>query len=447
MDQLPSEVSSSHPLAVGMLVIMVYLTWTRPRSVAICPLLVMTCLMPLGQQIVIAGLHLYFFRVLLFVCILRVIVRGETRNLVLIPIDKLFIAWLVVGVVFGTMAEPSLALLKYRLGEAYNAIGSYFFIRCVIIDFEDIVVSVRTLAWMSFLVAGCMLVEKATGHNLLARFGGLPEMTLVRDGVLRCQGAFRHPILAGTFGAAHFPLFVALWVYRPQHRRLAALAAVAAVSIALTASSSGAFLALMVAIGAMALWRFRSYMRQLRFAVVAVLVVLTVFMQAPVWFVFDRLSGLLGGTGWHRAYLIDITIRHFNEWWLFGTTYTAHWGPAGEVIPGDPNNMDITNHFIIQGVSGGLLKLVLFVGFIVACFKSLGRSLRAAGTGPEAFFLWSLGVALCVHCASMLSVSYFDQIIVLWHWLLAVICCVECSKKAEALQAETREHAVPAEGV
>ena len=80
-----------------------------------------------------------------------------------------------------------------------------------------------------------------------------------------------------------------------------------------------------------------------------------------------------------------MTIAHFNEWWLFGTTYTAHWGPAGEVVPSDPNMMDITNHFIVQAVSGGLLKLLLFIAIIVASFKSIGRRLRAEGAAPEAF--------------------------------------------------------------
>lgn len=41
---------------------------------------------------------------------------------------------------------------------------------------------------------------------------------------------------------------------------------------------------------------------------------------------------------------------------------------------------------------------------------------------PAGFFVWTLGVTLFAHCLSFISVTYFDQIIVLWYWLLAAIC-------------------------
>jgi hypothetical protein len=34
---------------------------------------------------------------------------------------------------------------------------------------------------------------------------------------------------------------------------------------------------------------------------------------------------------------------------------------------------------------------------------------------------WSIGVCLATHCVSYMSVSYFDQMVVFWYWLLAVI--------------------------
>lgn len=94
----------------------------------------------------------------------------------------------------------------------------------------------------------------------------------------------------------------------------------------------------------------------------------------------------------------------------------------------DPNMMDITNHYIAQGVSGGLLKLVFFIAIIVACFKTLGRRLSAEDEGSAAGFLvWAVGVALFAHCVSFMSVTYFDQILVVWYWLLAVICLIACA--------------------
>ena len=67
--------------------------------------------------------------------------------------DKLFAWWVIVSVVFGSLSKPSMDLFINRLGDFYNAVGCYFFVRCVIVEFEDIVTSVQTLAWLSMAVA------------------------------------------------------------------------------------------------------------------------------------------------------------------------------------------------------------------------------------------------------------------------------------------------------
>jgi hypothetical protein len=135
---------------------------------------------------------------------------------------------------------------------------------------------------------------------------------------------------------------------------------------------------------------------------------LALMMNAPVWYLSAKLSEAMGGSGWHRAYLIDQWVAHFGEWWLFGTTYTAHWGPAGETIPGDPNMMDITNHFVMEAVKGGLLKLLLFVAMLVGCFKVIGRRLHLkrrqrvpdSSLGPWA---WLCLRTACPSCRSPIS--------------------------------------------
>jgi hypothetical protein len=142
-----------------------------------------------------------------------------------------------------------------------------------------------------------------------------------------------------------------------------------------------------------------------------------------VWFLIGRLSEIVGGTGWYRSYIIDQAITHFNEWWLVGSTYTKHWAPAGEVVAGDPNNMDIINHYVAEGLGGGLLKLGAFIAMIVLGFKVVGYwANKPERELPFAWrvFIWGLGVCLLTHCISFLSVSYFDQIVVMWYWLLAV---------------------------
>jgi len=411
------------PLAAIILLAMVSLTWTLPRRFAFCPLLILTCLMPLGQELVLLGLHFPLFRIVLLVGMLRAVFKGEAAQLKWTRLDKMFACWVLVSVVFGTMAKPSMELFVNRMGDAYTAVGAYYYFRCVIVDFEDIVTSVRTLALASLPLAACMLVESNTGHNPFSAFGGVPVLSPLREGHVRCQGAFRHAILAGTFGATLVPLCMALWFYRPQYRRLAVAALIAALVITVTARSSGALIALCAGVGGLMFWKWRGYLRMIRWGVVIVLLGLSLVMNAPVWYLLARLSNIAGGGGWHRAFLIDQAVAHFNEWWLFGTTYTANWGPAGEVIAADTNMMDITNHFIDEGVKGGVLKLGLFLTIIVMCFRGIGRKLRSkVAESPAGFFIWALGVTLFAHCLSFLSVTYFDQIIVVWYWLLAALC-------------------------
>jgi hypothetical protein len=166
----------------------------------------------------------------------------------------------------------------------------------------------------------------------------------------------------------------------------------------------------------------RCRMRVIRWSISIAMLILAMVMKAPVWYLPARISDLMGGTGWHRSYLIDQAIGHFNEWCLFGSAVTAHWAPGGrQVLAVDPRNMDITNNYIAEGLSGGIVKLGLFVAMIVLSFKFVGRWTKSpdADLYSRKMFVWSMGICLLGHSLSFLSVAYFDQIVVMWYWLLA----------------------------
>jgi hypothetical protein len=204
--------------------------------------------------------------------------------------------------------------------------------------------------------------------------------------------------------------------------------------IDVTSASSGALLAMIVGGIGLVLWKLRRSMTWVRRGLIAMIVVLTLFMNAPVWYIFARIADITGGSGWHRAYIIETAIAHLNEWWLIGTPRTAHWG-GYPPPPGDPDNIDITNQYIAEGVKGGLLRLVLFVYLIVLGFKAIGRQTRATREVPirTQWLYWCLGVCLVTHSVSFMSVSYFDQMVVFWYWLLAVIASLSCLPLAEAV--------------
>jgi hypothetical protein len=307
------------------------------------------------------------------------------------------------------------------LGFLYNALGLYFVFRSIVRDVSDYYVIFKMLAFVMVPLACAMIVEKATGRNFFSIFGGVPEFTMVREGKLRCQGAFSHPILAGTFGATSLPFFIALWFKGKGQKLAAVIGIISATIITVMPASSGPVTAYAVVILGLFMWRLRDNMRMIRWLALFLLIGLHIVMKAPVWALIGKLSEVIGGGGWHRVMLIDAAIDHFSEWWLLGTDYTRHWMPTG--VTWSEKHTDITNYFIAIGIHGGLVSMVLFVACLVYCFKIIGIRMKEIDSAdfPLKFTLWCLGVSLFSHIASFTSVSYFDQIIVFWYLLLALI--------------------------
>ncbi len=426
-----NDSSNLNPVALLFLAIMSVVILRGQRQSAVKALLAIAAFMPLGQQMVVFGLHFTFLRILILIGACRLLSRGEARDFQWSLQDKLFLAWAAVGLVFGLMRSPSAELF----GMAYNSIGIYFIVRCLTRDATEIIGHLQFLAVAAVIIAGAMSWEVITHKNLFYVFGGVPQFVGERDGRFRCQGPFRLPTLAGTCAATLFPLMIGLWLQGGRKRSLALAGIVSAAFSTVVAASSGAILTCLTAMIGFALWPMRFRMHLIRRGIVAVIVVLSLVMKAPVWYLIAKLSDLLGGTGWHRSYLIDQAVNHFDEWWLIGSSYTAHWAPGGQVLPADPNNMDITNHYIAQGLHGGILELGLFIAIITCCFKTVGRCLR---TGEHEEFkpklIWALGVCLAGHCTAMISISYFDSIDVFWFWLWAVIPALATLKEQANLQ-------------
>ena len=405
---------------------MAIITFRGSRTAAVKALLAIAAFLPLGQQVVIAGLHFQFFRILLLIGIFRVLTRGDARGFTFGLMDKLFVGWALVGTICAGIRDPSAIMGITCLGGAFNAFGVYFLLRILIRNGEEIVEHVRFLAIVAMLICGAMAYEWVTHKNLFFVFGGVPEFVGERDGRFRCQGPFRHPILAGTFAATLFPLMIGLWQQGGRGKKLALLGIAAAMFSTVVAASSGAILTCLTAMIGFGLWVMRDRMSLIRRGIVVTIVALACTMDAPVYYLIAKISDVLGGTGWHRSYLLDQTFIHVNEWWLIGTSVTAHWAPAGEVLAVDPNNMDITNHYVQQGLQGGIWRLGLFIAIIVTSFKILGRTARNDEGAPEVSpkFFWAMGVCLACHCTAMISISYFDQSEVFWFWLLAAVAAI-----------------------
>jgi hypothetical protein len=405
-----------NPLGLVFTLLMGVLMLVVPRRYALVPVIILTCYMTMGERVMIGGLNFTMIRILLLFGWLRLVTRGELHPLKLNPIDKAILFWVASSIVMHTLLWQSSQEFINRLGGAYSTVGTYFLFRYLLRGIDDILRVFRIVAVLLAPLAALMIVEKMTGHNIFAVFGGVPESTFVRDGVLRCQGPFAHPILAGTFGATSLPLCVALWWQGRAAKVLTVTGIASCLIIILTSGSSGPVLAGLAGLVGLAMWAARQHLRKIRWGIVLSLIVLHLVMKAPVWFIIARIDIFSGSTGYHRAYLIDRAVANFGDWWLVGTKSTAAW--AAE----DDHLFDVTNAYISEGANGGLLTMILFITIIVLCFRAVGSAIRALpGERRTQLALWAVGSSLFAHAVTFFSVSYFDQNFVIWFLLLAII--------------------------
>jgi hypothetical protein len=437
------------PLGVALALLVAILVTLLPRRMAMMPILAALCFLPTGQSLQIAGLHFYLFRLALLASLTRVLIRGEVRSIRWCLIDTLVFCWLTAFVGFGSLSHPGWASFITAGGTAFDWVSSYIVARSLLRDRNDLLLQIRFLAIMMIPLAAAMIVETVTGKNAFAALGGVGEIDVLRDGKVRAQGAFRHSILAGTFGVTMLPLMIGL--IRMRNRSLRWSGVFGSISAALmvwAAASSGPYLAALGSIAAMCIWRLRYSLRLVLVGLLLIVLMLQVGMNRPVWWIFDSVSSFSGGSGWHRSYIIDAAIQHWDEWWLIGTPRTVQWGgypPA----PGDPNNIDLTNEYVVQGVNGGALTLGLFIAILWTCFKQLGSAFRAKRGSIDSeteWLAWCTGVALLAHCISFFSIAYFDQTIFYFFWLLSAIAGTTmqrtwliCDRSVRSLRSRTNQ--------
>ena len=137
-------------------------------------------------------------------------------------------------------------------------------------------------------------------------------------------------------------------------------------------------------------------------------------MKAPIYHLVTRLD--ISGSSYHRYALIDQTVHHFWDWWLVGTASNASWGW---------DMWDTANQYVSDAIGGGVLSLILFIAVLVYGFKYVGRAAKATMNKEQALFCWALGATLFSYTVAFFGISLWDQSIVEWYMLLALISAVQ----------------------
>lgn len=387
-----------------------------PARYVIVPVLLVLIFVPMGNVVVLAGLHLPPTRLIALVGWMRIIIShimgsGASFRINANSVDRAYTWNICCHVIAFILLWRNFAAANNQFGYLLSEIPVYFLIRALIRDEQDARLVIRLLLLVACVMAGEMAYERLHAFNLFgAILGGISIVPEIRNGTVRAQGAFGHAILAGTFGAIMLPLFV--WLWRDRFRIGACCGILAILIIVYTSGSSTPDLALAASLIGICCWRIRTRMQLLRRGIVATLLGLQMVMHAPVWFLIEHMDVTGSSSGYQRAELVNDFITHFFNWWLIGTRTNGNWGLA---------MFDTSNWYVSQGESGGLLAFIFFITILVRCFSRVGRARRAAAGSKREWLIWLLGVSLFANVVAFFGISYWDQTEVVWFTLLALI--------------------------
>lgn len=419
-------------LAMGMLVTLVLLVLLSPRRWALLAMMAGVFYLPAVAGVAVMGVYFSPMRFLELAGFVRATLRKEFLPNGLNGIDKAFIlAYVYTTAVFflrsslgyGTSAEVSQVGTMDRLGSMVDAGLCYVTFRALIGSMEDFVRFLKDFALILIPFVTLLFAERATGQNPFAFVGGLPAFNDPER--VRCVGSFSHPSLLGTLGASFLPLYIGLALTK-QSRMLAFVGIGLCAAIVYFSNSGGPVSFAMITLIAWLLWAMRKSMRFVRWAIVILLVLIGLFMKAPLWYLPAKMSLVFGGDGWHRSRLMEVAFEDIPNWWLSGMPLelTSHWFPH---LIG--NAADITNIYLKFGLDAGVFAILLFILLLIRAFRLLGGALAvvrstSGGATAEEFLLWGLGTMLVGHIVNWLAITYFDQTQVVWFMQIAAIASI-----------------------
>jgi len=424
-----------HPLVAVAMLIAIALMFVLPRKYVIVPLLLAGFLIPLGQVLVMGGVHFTVLRIITVFGLVRWATSSDSSKTGKVAVrfnsvDGAFTLWaFFYALSFVLLYMDGQALIN-RLGFLLDALGGYFLLRYLIQDDEDVRRVIRLFVVIAAIMAVCMVLERVTQQNVFGLVGGTRSTPEVREGKIRANGVFQHSILAGCFGATLLPLFLAFWDDR-KSRPAALFGVFSSTAIVVASNGSTPVLAYAAGIVGLCFWPLRHRMRAFRRGLVLTLVGLHLVMKAPVWALIARIDLTGSSSGYHRYMLVDNCIRHFGDWWLLGAKDYNNWGW---------DMWDLSNQYVAYGVTGGLATLIFFLAVISRSFGRLGTARKlVAGDFKDEWLLWCLAAALFAHVVGYFGIGYFDQTEVAWFALLAMISAAtsEAMRAAPAAEAET----------
>jgi hypothetical protein len=403
-------------ITILITVLLAVLLFVVPRKYFLLPFILAACFVPSDQRVIIFDLDFTPLRMLVLMGFLRIILQSEQLMFKWNPFDKLVLAWAVCGAVIYVIYWANMRALIYKCGVLFDVIGLYWLFRINISSWEDIKLAIKIFAICSLILAVLVGLEWATGKNPFAAMGKVS--TEVREGRYRCQASFPHSIMLGLFWATMLPLFIG-FARQNKHKLLFWSAVGASAFIVAATASSTPVVTLLIVLILLYGYKWRQYTASAGWGFLVLIIALHIVMNAPVWHLISRIDVVGGSTGWHRYILIEQAVNHFGEWMFLGCKSTTHWGSG---------LWDITNQYILEGIRGGLITLVLFLVMIYMALRTVLRLSLQKQRHKQQFLAWCIFVAILGHCVAFFGVSYFGQIVIWWYMTLAIVGVLEDKK-------------------
>jgi hypothetical protein len=419
--------SALNPLIAIWLLIAIAMILVLPRAKIITPFLLAFFTIPIGQVVVLGGFHFTALRVLILAGLGRRLSFPSSGSAGKYPggfnpIDQAVILWSTIAVITFFLQFPGTAAAVQGGGVLLDTLGGYLVVRSFIPDGEAVRRTIKVLAVICIILGITMINEQITHVNLFGLLGGISAGVTIRNGQVRSSGTLGC-LYAGAFSGVLIPLFVWLWKEK-NSRNIALLGILGATAMVITSNSSTSQLALGGSLVGLSFWRFRKKMQLVRRILVCTLVGLHLYMKAPVWALIARIDLTGSSSGYQRFMIIDMTVKHFSQWWLIGTPDYINWGW---------DSWDLCNQFVAVALTGGLIALIFYIMIFSRGFSALGKARkRVDGDRRHEFLIWCFGATLFATIVAHFGINYMAQLIMGFLPLVACISVVAFEARKSA---------------
>ena len=403
-----------HPLAG--LIFFTSLVWAfcAPRKYLIWPVIMIACFISPAQRFAILGLDFHFLRAITLMLLVRILIFRDLKDVRLGKAD-LALTGLVAAIVLGTLARGGINPAMTTAGKMIELFCLYFIGRALIRNLDDVRGMLLGVGLLAVPVGISFIVEQYTRYNFFSLFGGIPEMTVMRDGKLRSQGSFAHPIIAGVFWASFAPMFMAQIFAKQQGFMNICIGWVGFIMCCICAfmtNSSTSIAGILVGLTGWCFYKFRNNLRMIFWITMGFAFI--IHMASTRGFhgvIFTRISFISASTGYHRYMLFEGLFNNVPKWFFIGTNNRMF----------NRSFIDVTNQYILIALDGGIIALVLQLSLIEMGFKAVGRALKASVKRADTLLIFGVGVGYLVAIISFTAVSAYGEAVIPLYMILGIM--------------------------